>query len=192
MCSEALSFGIGPERSLVHYFLPARGETFSCKLPSPQGERPSSSPCQQRGKVSPDARQCLAEGRACREFFHGYRSWTPSRKWLRAKGCRHGRAFEDASRGVLTTSSRSSVAGATLAFTMPLVPPALCCFPLVLSHLLWERSATAMVLCSPERGCLRLVPASGFWTALHRCVIRPFCITILYHNLLLFIDIFHI
>jgi hypothetical protein len=90
------------------------------------------------------------------------------------------------------TSSRSSVVGATLAFTMPLVPPALCCFPLVLSHLLWERSATAMALCIPDSDCLRLLPASGFQTALRRCVIRLFCITILYQNLLLFIDIFHI
>jgi hypothetical protein len=31
-----------------------------------------------------------------------------------------------------------------------------------------------------------------FHSSLGREVIRPFCITILYHNLLLFIDIFHI
>jgi hypothetical protein len=34
-----------------------------------------------------------------------------------------------------------------------------------------------------------LIPALN---ALHRWLIRPFCITILYHNLLLFIDMFHI
>jgi hypothetical protein len=43
-------------------------------------------------------------------------------KWLRAKRCHHGRASEDAGQGSLTTSSGSSVAGATLAFGMPLAP----------------------------------------------------------------------
>jgi hypothetical protein len=55
----------------------------------------------------PYARLRLAEGRACQGFCHGHRPWTPSRKWLRAEGCRHGRASEDASQGVLTTYSRS-------------------------------------------------------------------------------------
>jgi hypothetical protein len=36
---------------------------------------------------------------------------------------------------------------------MPLVPLALRCFPLVLSHLLWERSATELALCSLDSGC---------------------------------------
>jgi hypothetical protein len=50
-----------------------------------------------------------------RGFYRGHRSWAPSRKLLRAKGCRHGKASEDVGRGAPTTSSRSSVAGATLA-----------------------------------------------------------------------------
>jgi hypothetical protein len=40
----------------------------------------------------------------------------------------HDRASEDAGRGVVMTSSRSSIAGSALAFTMPLVPLALRCF----------------------------------------------------------------
>jgi hypothetical protein len=41
------------------------------------------------------------------------------------------------------TSSRSSSAGATLAFTMPLAPPALRGCPLALSLLLWEKGCHA-------------------------------------------------
>jgi hypothetical protein len=59
------------------------------------------------------------------------------------------------------TSSRSSVAGAALAFTMPLVPPALCCSQLVVSHLLWGMSATTLAICSLGSGCLHLLPTSG-------------------------------
>jgi hypothetical protein len=151
-----------PEPSSAHHFLSARGEAFPRKLPSRKEEWPSSSPSQQRRKASSDARQCLAEDRPCRGFCRGHRSLTPSRKCLRAKGFHHGRASEDAGGGALTTSLRSSVAGATLAFTMPLVPPALCCFLLVLSHLLWAMSSTALAICSPDSGCLRLLPASGF------------------------------
>jgi hypothetical protein len=68
----------------------------------------------------PDAQQHLTRGTACRGSHRKHLPWTPSREWLRAKRCRHGRASQDASRGSLTTSSRSSIAGATLAFTMPL------------------------------------------------------------------------
>jgi hypothetical protein len=99
--------------------------------------------------------QCLPRPR------RGHRSWTPSRKWLRAKGCRHDRASEDAGRGAFTTSLRSSAAGAAIAFTMPLVPPALCSFQLVHSHLLWGMSTTALTICSLDGGCLRLLPTSG-------------------------------
>jgi hypothetical protein len=45
-----------------------------------------------------------------------------------AKLCHHDRASKDADRRVITTSSRSSAIGASLAFTMPLVPLALDCF----------------------------------------------------------------
>jgi hypothetical protein len=83
------------------------------------------------------------------------------RKWQRVEGCRHDTASEDAGREALTTSSRSSAAGAALAFTMPLVPPALCCFQQVYSHLLWGMSTTALAICSLDSGCLRLLPASG-------------------------------
>jgi hypothetical protein len=89
---------------------PSWGEKPSlASFPPCKGERPSSYPSQQRGKVSPDARQCLAKGRACGGFHRGHHSWIPSRKWLRVKGFRHGRASKDAGRGVLTTSLRSSV-----------------------------------------------------------------------------------
>jgi hypothetical protein len=101
-------------------------------------------------------------GQSLPGVLRGHRSWTPSRKWLRAKGFRHGRASEYVGQEALMTSLRSSVAGATLAFTMPLVPPDLCCFLLVLSHLLWGMSATAPAICSPVNGCLHLLPASGF------------------------------
>jgi hypothetical protein len=37
MRPEALSFGTGPGPSLVRHLLPAREETFSSKLPFPQG-----------------------------------------------------------------------------------------------------------------------------------------------------------
>jgi hypothetical protein len=117
-----LSCGTGHEPSLVRHFLPARGETFSYKLSSPQGGEAFTSSSLQREKATPRTRQCLAGGTACRGFRHRHRTWTHSRKWLRAKGCRHGRASEDAGRGSLTTSSRSSVTRATLAFTMPLAP----------------------------------------------------------------------
>jgi hypothetical protein len=43
MHPKVLFFGTGPKPSLACHFLLARGETFSCKIPSPQGERPSSS-----------------------------------------------------------------------------------------------------------------------------------------------------
>jgi hypothetical protein len=59
------------------------------------------------------------------------------------------------------TSLRSSAAGAALAFTMPLLPPALRCFQLVHSHLLWEKSTTTLAICSLDSGCLRILPASG-------------------------------
>jgi hypothetical protein len=70
----------------------------------------------------PGARQHLAGGSACQGSRRMHHPCTPSRKWLRAKICHHGRAFEDAGRGPLTTSLRSSTAGATLSFAMPLVP----------------------------------------------------------------------
>jgi hypothetical protein len=47
-----------------------------------------------------------------------------------------------------------------------------------------EGPASEVGLAAGEDG-----PAGG---ALGVALIRPFCITILYHNLLLFIDIFHI
>jgi hypothetical protein len=49
-------------------------------------------------------------------------------------------------------------------------------------------------LASNRRGRLKFVltPQWATEVPLHGCVIRPFCITILYHNLLLLIDIFHI
>jgi hypothetical protein len=50
------------------------------------------------------------------------RPWTPSRKWLTVQRYCHGRASEDVDRGSLTASSRSSIAGAILAFAMPLAP----------------------------------------------------------------------
>jgi hypothetical protein len=59
------------------------------------------------------------------------------------------------------TSLRSSVIGAALAFTMPLVPLALCCFQLVPSYLLWGMSAMALTICSPYSSCLHLLAASG-------------------------------
>jgi hypothetical protein len=59
------------------------------------------------------------------------------------------------------TSSRSSIVGAALAFTMPLVPLALCYFYLVPSHLLWGMSITTLAICSPDSGCLHLLPVSG-------------------------------
>jgi hypothetical protein len=127
------------------------------------GEKPSfaSFPPRIGKKAMPGARQHLAEGKACRWFYHRHPSWSHSRKCLRVKGCRHGRASEDADRGTLKTSLRSSVTGATLAITMPLASPALRGLPLALSHLLRERSATAWAICSPDSGCLRLLPASG-------------------------------
>jgi hypothetical protein len=91
----------------------------------------------------------------------GHRSWTLSRKWLRAKGCHHDRASEYANRGALTTSSRSYAAGAALAFSMPLVHPALCCFQLVHSHLLWEMSTMTLAICILDNGRLCLLLASG-------------------------------
>jgi hypothetical protein len=72
--------------------------------------------------ATPNARQHLAGGSACRGSHRRHRPWTPSRKWLRVKRCHHGRASEDAGRGPLTTSSRSSVVGATLALAMSLAP----------------------------------------------------------------------
>jgi hypothetical protein len=39
--------------------------------------------------------------------------------------------------------------------------PTLCGSPLAFSHLPWERSATARAICSPNNGCLCLLPASG-------------------------------
>jgi hypothetical protein len=51
-------------------------------------------------------------------------------------------------------------------------------------------------LAASSRGNVRVSSTSS--TSAHcstptwRSMIRPFCITILYHNLLLFIDIFHI
>jgi hypothetical protein len=50
MHPEALSGGIGHEPSLVRHFLLARGETFSCKLPSLQGGEAFTSFSLQRGK----------------------------------------------------------------------------------------------------------------------------------------------
>jgi hypothetical protein len=162
---EVLSFRTGPEPSLVRQFLPARRDAFSRKLPSPQGGEVFISSFPARGRALPGARQRLVGlpvvSRASRGSYRMRRSWTPSRRWLGAKGCRHGRASEDAVRGALTTSSRSSVAGAALVFTMPLVYPAMLCSQLVLSHLLWGVSATALAICSPDSGCLRLLPASG-------------------------------
>jgi hypothetical protein len=59
------------------------------------------------------------------------------------------------------TSSRSSIAGATLAFTMTLASPALRGLPLALTQLLCERSAMAWAICCLDSGGLRLLPASG-------------------------------
>jgi hypothetical protein len=164
-CLEVLSFGIGPEPSLVRHFLPAKEDAFSCKLPSPQGGEAFISSFLARGRALPGVRQRLARlpavSRASRGTYRRHRSWTPSRRWLGAKGCHHGRASEDAGRGALMTSPRSFVAGAGLAFTMPLVSPALRCSHLVLSHLLWGMSATALAICSPDSSCLCLLPASG-------------------------------
>jgi hypothetical protein len=117
-----LSCGTGHEPSLVCHFLLARRETFSCKLPSPQGGEAFTSFSLQREKATPDARQHLARGTACRGSYRRHHPWTPSREWLRANRCCHGRASEDVSRGSLTTSSRSSIVGATLAFAMQLAP----------------------------------------------------------------------
>jgi hypothetical protein len=44
---------------------------------------------------------------------------------------------------------------------MPLVPPALRCSQLVLSHLLWGMSAKALAICSLGSGYLHLLLASG-------------------------------
>jgi hypothetical protein len=121
MHPKALSRGIGHEPSMVRHFLPARGETLSCKIPSQQGGEAFTSSSLQREKATTGALQRLAGGIACRGFCRRHHPWTPSRKWLRAQGCRHGRDSEDASQGSLTTS-RSFVAGATLAFTMPFAP----------------------------------------------------------------------
>jgi hypothetical protein len=114
---EALSCGTGHEPSLVRHFLPARGETLSCKLPSPQGGEAFTSSSPQRGKGN-----AWHPATPCRGFCRRHHPWTPSRKWLRAKGCHHDKASEDTSQGSLMTSSRSSVAGASLDFTMPLAP----------------------------------------------------------------------
>jgi hypothetical protein len=48
---EVSSFGTGPEPSLVRYFLPARGNAFACKLPSPQGGEAFFSSFPVKGKV---------------------------------------------------------------------------------------------------------------------------------------------
>jgi hypothetical protein len=105
--------------------------------------------------------RAVHRGQCLPRAHRGHCSRNPSRKWLTAKGCRHDRASEDAGRGALTTSLRSYAAGATLAFTMPLVPPALRCFHLVHSHLLWGMSTTTLAICSLDSGCLRLLPTSG-------------------------------
>jgi hypothetical protein len=76
----------------------------------------------ERGMSMPNARQHLAGGSACWGSRRQHHPRTPSRKWLRAKRCHHGRASKDADRGPLMTYSRSSIVGATLAFAMPLVP----------------------------------------------------------------------
>jgi hypothetical protein len=46
--------------------------------------------------------------------------------------------------------------------------------------------------CYPRAMQTRVVPLDLEGPGARSSLIRPFCITILYHNLLLFIDIFHI
>jgi hypothetical protein len=157
----------GQVQSLLSYAASSGlgGNAFACKLPSPQvGEAFFSSfLANGKGLAWCPATPCRAVhlGQCLPGARHGHRSWTPSRKWLRAKGCRHDRASKDVGRGAFTTSLRSSAAGEAIAFTMPLVPPALRCFQLVHSHLLWGMSTMAMTICSLDSGCLCLLPASG-------------------------------
>jgi hypothetical protein len=146
--------------------LPARGEAFSL----PNGWE---------GCLLVPG-NALLWGKGCRGFCRRHHSWTPSRKWLGTKGCLHGRAFEDAGRETLTTSLRSSVAGATLAFAMPLASLALRGFPLALSHLLWEKGCHGPGYLYPRQrlslsssrkwACRRLFAAGKRWPTGQQCL----------------------
>jgi hypothetical protein len=63
MCPESLPCGIGPKPSPVRHFLPARGETFSRKLPFPQGgeDFTSSFPTEGKGDAWCSATPCQGQ-----------------------------------------------------------------------------------------------------------------------------------
>jgi hypothetical protein len=130
--------------------LPTRGRGLHVILPS-KGERPRLMPSNAL------LREELVGGPAA-----GIVLGPLPRNGSGQRGATMAELLKMAGRGVLTTSSRSSVTGESLDFTMPLVPQAPRCFPLVHSHLPWERYATALAICSPDSGCLHLLPTSGF------------------------------